>query len=189
MGYITYPRTYLNKRKQLFPFLNEMGMIIETIGLIEATFENRNLMKGDLSGVKKIVMDAQKNGWPKISKKNLRNFKTIRAIKVEKGTKIYRVIGLDNFKGDYWMRDLPSNELEFRRDYAVRKDWNGNGGYIEVTLEKEILAYEGEASAQLVQLEKEYILNGGASQIWFPSDEHFSFDIDSVLQNIKPTNF
>lgn len=189
MGRISYPRTFLNARKLIFPFLNEIGKLVETLGLVVYSSDLKSCLENDLHSLKKIAEDAHSQGWPKIPKKDLKNFKTIKPIKISAGTKIYRVIGLDNFKGGYWLKNIPNNELAFRRDFAVRNDWNGNGGYIEVEVKTEILAYEGQAIGQKVVVDKTYVLTGGATQVWMPSGEHFSFDLESMQSSIKSTGW
>ena len=189
MGKISYPRTFLNKRKLLFPFLNEMGKWVETLGLVEFSTDLKPALENNLTNLKNIAADAHSRGWPKIPKKDLKNFKTIRPITINAGTKIYRLIGLDNFKGGYWLKNIPSSELAFRRDYAVRNDWNGNGGYIEIEVKTEILAYEGQAIGQKVVVDKTYVLSGGATQMWVPSGDHFSFDLESMQSRIKSTGW
>ncbi len=187
MGRIKYPRTFLNIRKQLFPSLNEQGESHETVGLIECEVDLEAALKAKIDTLKKVANEAFEKGWPKIPDDELNNFKDINRIRIKAGTKIYRIIGLDNFRGNYWLKTVPRSELEFRRDYAVLKNWNGNGGYIEIEVKTEILAYEGSAFFQKVTLGKTYILQGGCTQIWFPSGDHFLFDLKFMEGKIKPT--
>lgn len=189
MGTISYPRTFLNKRMLLFPFLNEMGKWVETLGLVEFSTDLKPALENNLTNLMNIADEAHSRGWPKIPEYALENFKTIKPITIRAGTKIYRIVGLDNFKGCYWLNSLPSSELAFRKDYAVSKGWNGNGGYIEIEVSTDILAYEGIAIGQEISGKKKYILRGGGTQIWFPSNEYFSFDLESMQSLIKPTGW
>jgi hypothetical protein len=196
MGRISYPRTFLNKRKLLFPFLNEMGKSIETLGLIALDLFNsvninfHQLFEQDMENLVHITIESHKNGWPDISLDTLKNFKTIKPVTIQAGTKFYRVIGLDNFKGNYFLKDLPKNELEFRKYFAVFKHWNGNGGYREITLKEDILAYEGIAAPQQIFIKNDvYVLPGGLNQIWFPSGNKIPCDMSSVQNDIYPTGW
>lgn len=91
------------------------------------------------------------------------------------GVKVYRVIGkspdgrlVESVRGSWWTLERPpETEAEWRAKYAVCGHWNGDGGYIEYALRKEVRAWQGIVAPHR-SVADGYILPGGAIQIWVP---------------------
>ena len=91
------------------------------------------------------------------------------------GSVVYRVIGkspdggLGNSpSGSWWsLEPPPQTEAKWRADYAVCGHWNGDGGYIKVTLKEDVRAWQGPVAPHRSQVAG-YYLPGGAMQIWVP---------------------
>ena len=89
------------------------------------------------------------------------------------GVKVYRVIGLspdgrlgDTIAGSWWsFNPPPATEAEWRAGCAVCGHWNADGGFVEVTLAREVRAWVG-----LVAMHRSvadgYVLPGGLEQIY-----------------------
>ena len=91
------------------------------------------------------------------------------------GTTVRRVIGLSPDKrlaeqvaGSWWFIGVvPETEGEWRAGYAVPGHWNGDGGYVEVTLHEEVRSWMGVAAAHRSVVDG-YVLPGGREQLWVP---------------------
>ena len=94
--------------------------------------------------------------------------------KLVPGTKLYRIVDdtkNTDINGRYWLYDLPQNKTGWRRNYAVKSNWNKNGYYVEYMVPEEGLsAWEGEASSQEMDDEgfSGWVLEGGAKQVFVP---------------------
>jgi hypothetical protein len=109
-----------------------------------------------------------KEGWPDLPGKEAANFNSAEPITLPPGTKLYRVIE-DPAKGagGYWSETLPTGRAEWRRDYAVLEQWNGNGQYVEYTVPDGpgLKVWRGETAAQQYD-GMNFYLPGGGQQIW-----------------------
>lgn len=98
------------------------------------------------------------------------------------GTKIYRTVGLtaksarygsvtNKLLGDYW-EDAPpdthSSIEAWRAATAVKAEWNGDYGYLEITLPNAVLALTGMTGMQAVDTVRDLVLPGGGVQIFIP---------------------
>lgn len=122
--------------------------------------------------------DVQKKiaeGWPAnvTSKFNTFN-KSIRAVEVPPGERLYRVVepGSDSYdNGGFWMSEVEFKKLtsksEWRRHFAVWKHWNENGEYLIYTVPpgKPLKVWEGPAASQKIKPDADYMLEGGREQI------------------------
>jgi len=110
-----------------------------------------------------------------------------RATVLPVGTAVYRVIGktadgriVQRVDGSWWSLERPpSTEAEWRARYAVCGHWNGDGGYIEFRLTKEVKAWVGEVAAHRSTTDG-YVLPGGGTQVWVPSGT-----IDPIREGYK----
>jgi hypothetical protein len=113
-----------------------------------------------------------KEGWPDLPADHARNFNSAEPVTLPPGTKIYRVIDdRANPAGGYWSEKLPASRAEWRRDYAVKTDFNTNGKYVEYTVPEGpgLKVWRGETAAQQIEGTSFY-LPGGQQQIWMPSN-------------------
>ncbi len=126
-------------------------------------------------------------GWPDITAtskhKALKgSFKTfdnsLRAAEVVPGERLYRVV--DPSSGDNsicWMREVEFKALnsksQWRREFAVWKNWNENGEYVIYTVPpgKPLKVWEGRAGTQEFTPEPSYKLEGGRQQIVLSPDD------------------
>lgn len=91
------------------------------------------------------------------------------------GVTVYRIIGAapdgrlaNPVAGCWWMLSPPpETEAEWRAKFAVCGHWNGDGGYIAVTLKKEVRAWQGVVAPHRSMADG-YFLPGGGVQIWVP---------------------
>lgn len=98
---------------------------------------------------------------------------TPQPIELPVGTIVYRFVGqaddagqfTESLTGSWWALDVPKTAAAWHSDYAVRGEWNMDGGYIEVKLEHPVKAWIGGAAAQEGG-KPGYVLKGGAKQIW-----------------------
>ncbi len=99
-------------------------------------------------------------GWPDLPGAQAKNFVSADPVTLNQGDTIYRIIDdPSNAGGGYWARDLPSGISEWRSDYAVKPEWNGNGLYAQHMVEEPLNVWEGPAASQGA-------LPGGNDQIW-----------------------
>lgn len=128
---------------------------------------------GAQKGIVKPGLSAKtlsKKGWPDLPGSGARNFNSAEPVTLEPGTKIYRVIDdSSNQAGGYWVEKPPASRAEWRRDIAVKTDWNTNGKYVEYTVPEGpgLNVWRGEVSAQQLQ-GSDFYLPGGGQQIWMP---------------------
>jgi|GEM_PF-2624555 len=115
----------------------------------------------------------QGKGWPNLDYKDKETYKTFtdaKPVDLKPGTKIYRIV--DERAGDaggFWSYELPESKAEWRRDFAVKDEWNDNGYYVEHVVGNEGLkAWEGPAAGQPYQEAngREFYLEGGQKQLF-----------------------
>ena len=111
-------------------------------------------------------MFVKQEGWPNLKDKKYvktdRNKKAtnkvipcfsgpMRAVKIPRGIKIYRVVKESGGElGSWWFLALPETGKEWRENLAVLDSFNSNGYYVEMTVPEEgLLAWEGKASGQV----------------------------------------
>jgi len=122
-------------------------------------------------------------GWPDISatskhpalKSKFNTFdNSMRAAEAVHGERLYRVVepGARSFdNGGYWMRESEFQRLtskgEWRRNFAVWKNWNENGEYLVYTIPpgKPLKVWEGRAATQKLESAEAYKLEGGREQL------------------------
>lgn len=165
----------------------------------------------------KIALSYIAKGWPDISatskNQGLQNgFKTfdstMRATIVAPGEKLYRVVDPASRDNSIcWMREAEFTTLElksqWRREFAVWKNWNENGEYVIYTVPpgQPLRVWEGHAATQKFELDGRYKLKGGREQIVLDPDElspkfvsprqktNWGYDDDThnpILDPIKP---
>ena len=94
-------------------------------------------------------------------------------IELSAGTAVYRFIGqsddvgrfAESLIGSWWTLEVPRSEAEWHSSYAVKGEWNMDGGYVEVKLEHPVKVWIGGTAAQEGG-KSGYILKGGAKQVW-----------------------
>lgn len=98
------------------------------------------------------------------------------------GVTLYRTVGLvaqqSNYGGttnrplgEFWATRCPSTYasiVEWRRAVAVKEEWNGDYGYIPITLDKEVIVLEGVVGMQFNDIESGQVLPGGGWQVYIP---------------------
>ncbi|MBN1604243.1 MAG: hypothetical protein JW915_21715 [Chitinispirillaceae bacterium] len=96
----------------------------------------------------------------------------IRAVKLQPGTKIRRVIeAKGNPAGSWWSYELAKDGESWREEFAVLESWSKNGVYIEYTVEAPgLYAWEGKVASQIdasvgTATSGQY-LRGGATQLF-----------------------
>jgi len=95
---------------------------------------------------------------------------SVTPFKMEKDKTYYRIVGKESVPlGDFWIEKIPSSEEEWRRDYAVKRDWNGNHGVVEFTPTDDIYGWRGPTGSQRASSGDGY-MPGGSEQIWVPGD-------------------
>ncbi|MBS1157486.1 MAG: hypothetical protein H6R07_3410 [Proteobacteria bacterium] len=121
--------------------------------------------------------DAIIAGWPGFDKPPLKDkFKTfdnsMNAVEILPGEKLYRVLAPNsNDNSICWMREAEFKALkskaDWRRCFAVWKDWNANGEYVVYTVPpgQTLKVWEGRAATQIHEADKTISLEGGAVQI------------------------
>ena len=95
------------------------------------------------------------------------------AVRLKPGDKIYRIIGdSNNPAGSYWARELPVSRADWRERFAVLSSWNSNGKYVEYTVPPgpDLHVWEGVASAKRSEVDPDWFLPGGGTQIWLPAN-------------------
>ncbi|WP_143421374.1 hypothetical protein [Halovibrio salipaludis] len=74
-------------------------------------------------------------GWPDLTFEGNRTYETftdVEPVELPPKTKIYRIVDeRAGNAGGFWTDELPENKEAWRRDYAVKDDWNDNGYYVE----------------------------------------------------------
>jgi hypothetical protein len=109
-----------------------------------------------------------KEGWPDLPADDVVNFNSVEPVTLKPGTKLYRVIpNAERAKGPYWSETLPAGRAEWRRDYAVKLNWNKNGQYVEYTVPEgpPFNVWRGETAPQPLK-GTDFYLPGGGQQIW-----------------------
>ena len=98
------------------------------------------------------------------------------ALLLPAGTIVRRVIGrsprdrrlIGRVDGSWWtLENIPDTEEEWRAGWAVPGRWNGDGGYIEFALSREIHAWAGACAPHRSDADG-YFLPGGRQQLWVP---------------------
>jgi len=108
---------------------------------------------------------------------------TVMLHELKPGTRIYRTVGLmvtaaqyggvvNKVLGDYWEPICPrahGSLAVWRAKTAVLPQWNGDFGYIEVVLTRQVQALVGRAGMQSVGGKGDRVLPGGGEQLYLPS--------------------
>lgn len=130
-----------------------------------------------LDGLTKEHRDAIKKGWPGFDKPPLKGKydtfdDSMVAVEINPGERLYRVLAPNsNDNSICWMREAEFNALknkdEWRRRFAVWKEWNENGEYIVYTVPpgQTLKVWEGRAATQVHEIDKDLTLEGGGMQI------------------------
>lgn len=98
------------------------------------------------------------------------------------GTRIYRTVGLttvlvargsvtNKLLGAWWEQRCPNDYAsieEWRANTAVLAEWNGDYGYIEVTLGRQAYALSGTVGMQKLPRQGSAVLPGGGHQFFIP---------------------
>ncbi len=114
------------------------------------------------------------------------------------GHTLYRTVGLtasgaaygsvtNKLLGDYWEPDPPSTHASieaWRSATAVKAEWNGDFGYIKVTLSSPVYALAGTAGMQVVDAARNLVLPGGGSQIFIPNLAASAPELVSKIQSL-----
>ncbi|MCJ8351195.1 hypothetical protein [Moritella sp.] len=135
-------------------------------------------MPARFEGIKKLppeVSTKVQEGWPNIIKyKDFANFTDLEAVKLKKGTTIYRIIdegtseATKKQSGGYWALELPNSKTEWRKEFAVKDTWNDNGHYIKHKLEENTQVWKGGVAGQAYEEVdgKKFYLQGNNTQIF-----------------------
>ncbi|MHB1702527.1 MAG: hypothetical protein ACYCSN_20830 [Acidobacteriaceae bacterium] len=114
---------------------------------------------------------------------HLKNFAgAVQHTQLPVGTRIYRTIGLttslvahgsvtNKLLGAWWESRCPSDYAsieEWRAKTAVLAEWNGDYGYIEVTLARPVFALYGAVGMQKLPRQGSAALPGGGHQFFIP---------------------
>lgn len=123
------------------------------------------------------------------------------------GSVIYRTVGLmadgakygsvtNRLLGGYWEPECPNNypdEAAWRAATAVKAEWNGDHGHIEVTLKRPLVALFGVVGMQKVDRNDDVVLPGGGMQYFIPKLSEYDLNEPMagvpIIQLIKPTLF
>jgi len=106
----------------------------------------------------------------------------VSVIKLLAGSKIYRTVGLtanyighgavtNQILGPYWEPRCPSEYASidsWRQAMAVLAEWNGDYGYIEVTLDNDLVLLSGQTGMKVVDAVNRDVLPGGGQQYFVP---------------------
>ncbi|EEC0297133.1 hypothetical protein YV76_004643 [Salmonella enterica subsp. enterica] len=150
-----------------------------------------------LDGILDKDIDKINKGWPdlrdssnsRVAGKYNTFDDSMHAVIIDGSEKIYRI--LDPFSNDNsicWMREAEFNALssksDWRRRFAVWKYWNENGEYVVYTVPEggKLKVWEGRASTQINEFDKEYSLEGGAVQIVLEPND---LKVDFISQRMK----
>lgn len=144
----------LNRKKLKYEFLDE-------------------LEDAHLKAIDKGWPDIRSNSPNKALEKGYKTFdKSMHASEIAPGDILYRVVGPCSYDNSYcWMRKAEFEKLqsksEWRRRYAVWKDWNANGEFVTYTVPpgQTLKVWEGKAATQVRDGAPEFSLEGGAIQI------------------------
>ncbi|QUM85211.1 hypothetical protein [Moritella sp. 28] len=135
-------------------------------------------MPSRFEGIKKLppeVSTKVQEGWPNITdNKDFENFTDLEAVKLKKGTTIYRIIDEGTLEakhqvsGGDWAFELPESKTQWRKEYAVKDSWNDNGHYIKHTLGEDLKVWTGGVAGQSYKKVdgKEFYLKGDNTQIF-----------------------
>jgi hypothetical protein len=86
---------------------------------------------------------------------------------MEPGERYYRAVGDGQYpNGAFWSTTAISTEEELRTMYAVRNDWNGDGGLVVFIPRRRVPAWEGTVAPQQGTSVTDKWLPGGARQVW-----------------------
>lgn len=178
------------------------GAISEANGLPANGYLAAGLTLADCALKLAITEDQLKN--------HLANFSgQVNVIKLTVGTTIYRTVGLtakgvgkgcvtNQPLGPYWEALCPStypNIDAWRQATAVKAEWNGDFGYVAVTLTSELVMLSGAVGMQLVDAVNRQVLPGGGQQYFIPNmsiqapDLGRMFDTVPLASLIKPSLF
>lgn len=125
------------------------------------------------------------------------------------GVTLYRIVGLLSAPSDlthgydvnrplgaYWMFQHPSDfasRAAWRAAMAVRCDWNGNFGYVAITLKTPFWAAVGAARMQAASNSAPLVHPGGGTQVFLPglSNAHLQnpMDGEALATIIHPTGW
>ncbi|RCK52472.1 hypothetical protein TH25_05350 [Thalassospira profundimaris] len=97
---------------------------------------------------------------------------------------LYRVIGKEeNQTGGFWSRSRPSNsEAEWRRENAVRQDWNAAGAYVVAEVPPPDHALVGKIGPQSSKNSPGEVLPGGGEQVWLPGTKAGAVSPDQIKE-------
>lgn len=109
-------------------------------------------------------------GWPDLTYKGNTTYETFvdaKPVDLPPKTKIYRIVDeRAGNQGPFWAYEMPESKAAWRRDYAVKDDWNDNGYYVECVVGDEGLkAWEGPAAGQEYN-DGKFHLEGGKTQLF-----------------------
>lgn len=107
----------------------------------------------------------------------------VSVVKLLPPTKIYRTVGLtansvsygsvtNQILGSYWEPVCPSDYPTidaWRQATAVLAEWNGDYGYVEVILDRELTVLSGTTGMQWVDSANNLVLPGGGQQYFVPN--------------------
>lgn len=125
------------------------------------------------------------------------------------GQPIYRTVGLtatgakygnitNRITGEYFENTTPrqyDDLITWRRKTAVKAEWNGDHGYVEIFLQEPVYALTGQIGLQLVDIPNGLCLPGGGYQICIPNFETQAPKTTRLLKTtpltelIQPTRF
>ena len=117
-------------------------------------------------------------GWPDLTFEGRTTYDTfteVKPVELPPGTEIYRIVDeRAGNAGGFWAYELPDSKAAWRRDYAVKDDWNDNGYYVKhVVGDEGLKAWEGTTAGQPYEESngKEFYLKGGKTQLFItPGD-------------------
>ena len=107
----------------------------------------------------------------------------IRPVRLEPGTRVYRVVGNTTHPaGGYWT-PTPPDPATWRHDLAVLHGWNGNGAIETAVLDKPVTAWAGTTASQKVMDAEDHVIGyypGGAEQLYINFYDKYP-DVDTSL--------
>lgn len=120
---------------------------------------------------------AIKAGWPGFDSGPLKGKfdtfdKSMKAVEIPEGETLYRVLDPKSSDNSIcWMREAEFKALkskaDWRKRFAVWKNWNGNGEYVTYTVPagSKLKVWEGRAATQVSKVDSAVSLEGGGIQI------------------------
>ena len=137
---------------------------------------------------KRLLEKQTEAGHPDLPAREAANFQSAEPAYLQPGEKIYRVQGGPaGPNGGYYTREPPSSMEQFRRDNAVRENWNNGSQIQEVTVGPNgMKVWQGPAASQNVaDVPTGYHYPGGGQQIYVPGGQVFS----AGDARVSPTNW